>query len=334
MLHTVYYRFLHWPIIVRILLLSLALICCFGFAIHLIEPKTFPTVFDGIWWAVITTATVGYGDLYPVTFLGRMLGILLVLSGAGILSAYFVSLATATATRQNAFMEGRGSYGGENHIVIIGWNERAKKVIQQLFVISPNRHIVLIDETLNMNPCPDNNVNFIHGKPYHDETLKKANIKVADMVLITADQHKTETEADMSTILILIAVKGMNPNTYCIVEILTEDNVLNAKRAGANEIIQANTQTGYVMMNSLLANGMSETLLLLLDRFNKNHFLYIGVKPEWEGLTITELNPHLLSERKILIGIQFNHETIINPPPEFQVIAGQRLFVISADQST
>ncbi|WP_018661898.1 potassium channel family protein [Heyndrickxia acidiproducens] len=328
MLHLVYYRFLRWPIMLRILLLALTLISGFGLAIHFVEPKTFPTIFDGIWWAVITTATVGYGDLYPVTFAGRLIGIILILSGAGVLSAYFVSLASATATRQNAFMEGKEIFTGVGQMVIIGWNERARKVIQQLQELKPEQPVVLIDETLETNPYPSGNVHFIKGKPYLDETLKKTNMHGANAVLITSDQHKSETEADMNAILTLVAVKGMSPDAYCIIEIQTAGQVVNAKRVGADEVIQANTQTSFVMLNSLISNGMSDSLLSLLNQQKKSHLDFIPVQPNWRNLTVKELSQLLQKERKILIGVQDGDETLINPPPDYTISNEKQLFVV------
>ncbi|HWQ24635.1 MAG TPA: potassium channel family protein [Gaiellaceae bacterium] len=51
----------------------------------------FPTLWDGVWWAVVTVTTVGYGDLVPETVEGRIIGIAVMLVGIG-----FVSLLTAS----------------------------------------------------------------------------------------------------------------------------------------------------------------------------------------------------------------------------------------------
>jgi TrkA-C domain./Ion transport protein. len=64
---------------------------------HNAQPEAFKNAFSGIWWSVSTVFTVGYGDIYPVTVLGRALGVIITFLGVGavaiptgILSAGFV----------------------------------------------------------------------------------------------------------------------------------------------------------------------------------------------------------------------------------------------------
>lgn len=48
---------------------------------HEAQPKIFRNAFSGLWWAVATLSTVGYGDIYPVTVLGRLVGGLIAFTG-------------------------------------------------------------------------------------------------------------------------------------------------------------------------------------------------------------------------------------------------------------
>ncbi|MBQ7612110.1 MAG: ion transporter [Spirochaetaceae bacterium] len=64
---------------------------------HQAQPDVFDNAFSGVWWAVSTLLTVGYGDIYPITTLGKFFSILLTFTGVllvaiptGILSAGFV----------------------------------------------------------------------------------------------------------------------------------------------------------------------------------------------------------------------------------------------------
>ena len=48
---------------------------------HDAQPKVFRNAFSGLWWAVATLTTVGYGDIYPVTALGRLIGTFIAFAG-------------------------------------------------------------------------------------------------------------------------------------------------------------------------------------------------------------------------------------------------------------
>lgn len=62
-----------------------------GAAEATLDSGDFHTFWDGMWWAVVTVTTVGYGDLYPHTVGGRLIAMLLMVVGIG-----FISVLTAT----------------------------------------------------------------------------------------------------------------------------------------------------------------------------------------------------------------------------------------------
>ncbi len=74
------------------LLIALFLIVSIGTLVAAIEPK-FVTIWDGLWWAVVTISTVGYGDLTPATAEGRLLGTVLIMFGVVVLSMVTANVA-------------------------------------------------------------------------------------------------------------------------------------------------------------------------------------------------------------------------------------------------
>lgn len=65
----------------------------FGIVEHLIDDQTFPTVWLGMWWALATVTTVGYGDVVPQDSAGRVIASFLLLGGLAL-----ISVVTATIT--------------------------------------------------------------------------------------------------------------------------------------------------------------------------------------------------------------------------------------------
>lgn len=312
----------------RILLMALTVILSFGIVVTIIEPETFHTIFDGIWWAIITASTVGYGDIVPQTTAGKIAGIFLILFGAGFLSAYLVSLATTAVTRQTDFLEGKVAYKGKDHIVIIGWNERSREVINKYLEFQYTGTIVLIDETLKENPFSNYRVQFIQGRTHIDQTLLKANINDAAKVLITADQNRDELQADMNTILTLLAIKGCNSTIPCVVEVLTAEQAANAKRAGADIVIQSNSITSSVMFNSLKTEGRVESLLRLLEQLDGSRIVFRSSEP-FKDKKFNEASKTLLEEGSILLGIKRGANTTVNPPQGFTIKDQDVLIVIT-----
>jgi voltage-gated potassium channel len=64
-----------------------------GILVTIIDHQDFPTVGDGMWWAIVTLGTVGYGDIVPHTAWGRVVGSVVIVVGVT-----FISFLTATVT--------------------------------------------------------------------------------------------------------------------------------------------------------------------------------------------------------------------------------------------
>ena len=74
---------------------------------HDAQPKNFPDIPSAMWWGVVTLTTVGYGDIYPITPLGKFLGSVIALAGiglfalpAGIIASGLVEEAKSRADKQ------------------------------------------------------------------------------------------------------------------------------------------------------------------------------------------------------------------------------------------
>jgi voltage-gated potassium channel len=78
-------------VVLRLIATTFGLVVVLGVLMSLLDRKDFPSIWLGIWWAVGTVSTVGYGDVVPIELSGR-----LVASAAMIVGIAFISLLTAT----------------------------------------------------------------------------------------------------------------------------------------------------------------------------------------------------------------------------------------------
>jgi voltage-gated potassium channel len=89
----------------KLLIVAIILLFIVPIPIVLVEPSI-ETFSDALWWAVVTTTTVGYGDISPVTPLGRVLAVVLMMVGIGIIGT-FTSAITSYFNKQNKLPHGK-----------------------------------------------------------------------------------------------------------------------------------------------------------------------------------------------------------------------------------
>jgi voltage-gated potassium channel len=70
-----------------------------GTLMTVVDHHNFPSIGSGLWWAVQTVTTVGYGDLVPVTVLGRLLAALVMLAGIGFLTVITAAITSSFVSR-------------------------------------------------------------------------------------------------------------------------------------------------------------------------------------------------------------------------------------------
>ena len=101
-----------------ILILMMASSLCMYSVEHDAQPDVFQNAFSGVWWSVSTLLTVGYGDIYPVTVAGKILGILISFLGVGMV-AIPTGIISAGFVEQYQKLKTVGDYVEEENIHFI-----------------------------------------------------------------------------------------------------------------------------------------------------------------------------------------------------------------------
>jgi voltage-gated potassium channel Kch len=101
-----YVRLTPFRAVSTILAFALILVLIFGALARLVEPDTFTSIGLAYWWAVTTVTTVGYGDVVPQDPPGRIVGVLLMLTGLSLIPTLTsVIVSTLLSKRRQAEQE-------------------------------------------------------------------------------------------------------------------------------------------------------------------------------------------------------------------------------------
>ena len=75
-------------------LVTVAVVVVAGAAQSIFAAEDFGSLWDGVWWAITTMTTVGYGDIYPKTTTGRLIGVVVMLVGIAVVSVLTAAIAS------------------------------------------------------------------------------------------------------------------------------------------------------------------------------------------------------------------------------------------------
>ncbi len=159
-----------------ILILLMASSLCMYSVEHEAQPEVFENAFSGLWWSVSTLLTVGYGDIYPVTIIGKILAIIISFLGVGMV-AIPTGIISAGFVEQYQKLKTVGAYTEEEniHFIRVGLSDRDEWIGKKIKEIETPRDLLIIAIQRGRDTVI----------PRGDEALKKG-----DVLVICAENSK------------------------------------------------------------------------------------------------------------------------------------------------
>ncbi|WP_297981422.1 NAD-binding protein [uncultured Methanobrevibacter sp.] len=201
-------------------------------------------IFDSIYYTFITIATVGYGDIIPLTPLQKLFTVSLAISGLGII-AYILTVIISSVTenlhdlRSDRIMERKLS-DIENHYVLCGYGRVGSAVFEE--IKKRNQKVIIVDndERKTEDIEEDDGVIVLNADATEDKTLKKLNIEKSLGVIIA-------TGNDVDNLYIVLTTREMYNDAHIICRASKKENIKRFERAGADKIISPEASGGSEM---------------------------------------------------------------------------------------
>lgn len=310
-----------------------------GVSLYLVErgdpSAQVKTLGQGIWWALVTLTTVGYGDYAPVTDLGRGIGAVMMIGGMVTLALFAGivghSLVNAVLTiREEQFRMS----GYVNHVIVCGYEQGSSLLLHELqneLDLDATR-VVLFAESARPPHIPPELL-WVQGEPTKESELDKVRLTHAGSVLVVGGRSVSPHHADATTILTVFTMRSYLDKqrstsdrkrpVHIVAEILDTENVAHARSAGADEVIESQ-RLGFAMLSHTLRYPGVGDLTSQVVASGAASF-YVGRLPEEldvEGLTFGALSEHMRHNTEALvIGVRdpATGAQRINPPDDAPV---------------
>ncbi|HQO03508.1 MAG TPA: ion channel [Spirochaetota bacterium] len=287
----------------RLVISFILVVSVFGIAVYYIErnnPETLiRSMADGIWWGIVTITTVGYGDKYPVTWAGRVVGIIIM--GSGVILTVIISGTIASILVERKMREGKGLKKIEltDHFVICGWNDTSERILRDFQALANKLKekicVVLVNEldidTLNelqfTYSSKNFEIDFMRGNFTHEQVLEKANVKKAQSVTIMADEsgNNSRQNADERSVLAAYSISNLSPNTEISVELMNQNNEQYLKRINVRTIIIHGQFNSFMLVNAALFPGVPQAAREMMNFDFINDITTRNIPPSMTGKT-------------------------------------------------
>lgn len=198
--------------------------------------------FEALYFTVITIATVGYGDIVPVTILQKLFSMSLSLAGIVVIAYIITTILTNISegmeeVRSGAIMRKKVANLKE-HYILCGYGRVGSVILKELK--ERNQNVLIIEknhETVEKLE-EDEDLLVINGDATDTDLLKKINLDKAYGMIVA-------TGSDVDNLFIVLTTRELAPDLWIVSRASYSENIKRLKNAGSNEVISPEASGGF-----------------------------------------------------------------------------------------
>lgn len=299
------------------------------------------SVWDGLWWAIVTITTVGYGDIFPKTAVGRSIAGTLMVGGMFMLALFagvvgHTLLNAILSIREESFR--MSSY--VNHIVVCGYEEGSMLLDTLQEELDEDTRVVVFGKGGRPRELNAEHI-WVTGDPTKESELDKVRLPYARAIVVAGARSVLPQNADANTILTIFTIRAYlkkqskthqrRAPVHVIAEVLDEENVAHARTAGADEVIETRLVGSSLLAHAVAYPGIADVSSRLVLRGDQNFF--IGSPPDDMDLPMSFEDTGTALKKAtgaLLVGVRNEHgELVLNPSGNLSVHQDAHLIYIS-----
>ncbi len=293
----------------------------------LIEGASF---IDSLFMTITTIATVGYGEVFPLSTAGRIFTIFLIIGNLGIF-AYALTLITRFLIEGNFFQQIRTKRmkdkikALQNHVIVCGFGRNGQAACEMLqkhqipFVILENKK-ELLEKHINTS-----HEFYLNEDATNDESLLNAGIENARGLITTLPN-------DADNVFVTLTARGLNSNFTIISRASNGSSYTKLKRAGADNVIMPDRIGGAHMATLIVRPDVNEFVDILSGQAGADvqleEFSYARLTKNLSGKCIVDLNIRKVSGANVIGLKKGDGSYIVNPNINMELEADMKLIVL------
>jgi len=309
-----------------------------GFMYFEVQGKPDLTWVDAMWWSFVTMTTVGYGDYYPESTLGRMLvGLPTMILGVSMLGYVLSVLATGIMESKMKELRGLATMKFTDHIIICHFIsvDSMLDLLHELSrdVATQDRRVVLIDERLEEIPVElrDKKMSFVRGDPSRLPILEQAGLYTCTYVLIQVDEKDLD-HSDSKNLTVALTIERVCPGVHTIVQCVNPENAVFFERANVDSVVCLSSLSSQLMVQELQDPGINTVLRDLTSNIAGKQFYIVDAPSEIQRWN--DLRQHFEDQNILLIGLRRGQENVLTNSADDAIESGDLAIVIAANRPT